>query len=140
MFRLEQIDKARQLGRTSARRQARRPVRGRAVAPVLDGAVRVMHVAAVVDDAWRELRGFIGRLEGVDGFETLEPGELGILGDILRTRSVSEISRARGVRRDSVDRRMSEIREKLGLENNRQLLSALAELRAAGPGRRDNPR
>lgn len=102
----------------------------------LDGIARAIERKGALDDAWRELRGFIGGRGSADGFETLGPGELGLLGELLRTRSVSAISRARGVRRDSVDRRMGAIREKLGLENNRQLLSALADLRAEAAGRR----
>jgi hypothetical protein len=52
-----------------------------------------------------------------------------LLAGLLHGFSRGQIAEALHVRRDSVDRRFGGIREKLGLENHHQLLSALAELK-----------
>jgi DNA-binding CsgD family transcriptional regulator len=52
-----------------------------------------------------------------------------LLSQLLNHRSRGDIAGDSGIRRDSVDKRLGSIREKLGLENHHQLLSALADLK-----------
>lgn len=105
----------------------------------LDGMARAIEDRRMLDEAWREICEFVGRHTGTGTIDSLRPADLGLLRDLLKRKSISEISQARSIRRDSVDRRMGAIRERLGLENHRQLLSALAELQAARPPQRKNP-
>lgn len=51
-----------------------------------------------------------------------------LLKKLLKSGTRSGIARELGIRRDSVDKRFGSIRERLGLENHHQLLSALADL------------
>lgn len=55
--------------------------------------------------------------------------DLRLLTALLKQQSLAEISETWDIRRDTLDKRLSSIREILGIENTRQLLSALAELR-----------
>lgn len=76
---------------------------------------------------WSILSSFVnGKIPATSG---LSPRDAGLLSSLLHGFSRSEIASNLSVRRDSVDRRFGGIREKLGLENHNQLLSALAELK-----------
>lgn len=84
-----------------------------------------------------ELGNYAGaRMGGMD-MDSLSATDLRLLGAILRRTSISEISARWQVRRDTLDKRLGGIRERFGMENNRQLLSAIAGLRPKGDGIRE---
>jgi len=58
----------------------------------------------------------------------LSPGEGRILAGLIRGESRAELAARLGSRRDSLDRRLGQLRERLGFENSAQLLRALAGL------------
>jgi len=95
---------------------------------------RVAEVERLERD-WQALCGFVNGRLPAGPVEGLRPADTRLLTQLLRKRTPAAIARELGVRRDTVDRRLGSIREQLGLENQRQLLSALAELGATcGPG------
>ena len=100
----------------------------------LDGIARAIEERQAMGRVWRELCAFAGGRTGIGPFNSLGDTDLRVLAGLLKRRSVSEISASWEVRRDTLDKRLGSIRERLGVENNRQLLSALAELRPAVPG------
>lgn len=85
-----------------------------------------------LEKTWRELCNLTGERVGSGAFDSLGGTDLMLLNRLLRRKSISEISDEWKVRRDTLDKRLGAIRERLGMENNRQLLSALAELRTTG--------
>lgn len=82
-----------------------------------------------LEKGWRALCGFVDARLGTGSASDLGAKDVILLDGILRSNSRSDIARHTGVRRDSVDKRLGSIRERLGLENHHQLLSALAELK-----------
>jgi hypothetical protein len=78
---------------------------------------------------WRSLCGFVDARLAAGPANSLGAQDLRLLTKLLESGTRSGIARDLGVRRDSVDKRLGSIRERLGLENHHQLLSALAELK-----------
>lgn len=56
-----------------------------------------------------------------------------LLSKLLKSPSRETVAGAMGTRQDTLDKRLGSIRERLGLENHHQLLSALADLRNNRP-------
>ncbi|TAE78438.1 MAG: hypothetical protein EAZ65_05680 [Verrucomicrobia bacterium] len=99
----------------------------------LDRIARAIDEKQTLERAWLRLCSIVGEQTGIGPIQSLGESELRLLTDLLQKKNISQISVARKIRRDTVDKRMASIRERLGLENNRQLLSALAELQTSGP-------
>ena len=78
---------------------------------------------------WRVLCGFVDARMDVGTVVSLGTQDVTLLSELLRSRKRSRIASDLGIRRDSVDKRLGSIRERLGLENHHQLLSALADLK-----------
>ncbi|MEO5716902.1 MAG: hypothetical protein ABIT37_25705 [Luteolibacter sp.] len=78
---------------------------------------------------WRVLCGFVDARMDAGTVLSLGTQDVTLLTELLRSRKRSRIASELGIRRDSVDKRLGSIRERLGLENHHQLLSALAELK-----------
>ena len=78
---------------------------------------------------WRSLCGFVDAKFSAGPASALDAQDVQVLDRLLKSRPRHEIARELGVRRDSVDKRLGSIRERLGLENHHQLLNALAELK-----------
>lgn len=98
----------------------------------LDRIARAVEERRMLAKAWMELCDFVGGRIGMGPFDSLGVMDLKVLAILLKGKSVAEISSICDVRRDTLDKRFGSIREKLGVESNRQLLSALAELRPPG--------
>ncbi|RYD19680.1 MAG: hypothetical protein EOP88_18050 [Verrucomicrobiaceae bacterium] len=86
----------------------------------------------MLDAAWKGLCGFIDPRLGAGSVESLGEQDGRVLAELLKSRPRDRIASEMGVRRDSLDKRLGAIRERLGLENHHQLLSALAALRDTG--------
>lgn len=82
-----------------------------------------------LEKSWRALCGFVDVRINAEPASSLTTGDVRLLTELLKSGTRGGIARAQGVRRDSVDKRLGSIRERLGLENHHQLLSALAELK-----------
>ena len=83
----------------------------------------------VLEKNWRSLCGFVDARLSVGPANTLGAQDVRLLEKLLKSGTRSAIARQMGIRRDSVDKQLGSIRERLGLENHHQLLSALAELK-----------
>lgn len=82
----------------------------------------------VLEKNWRSLCGFVDARITAGPANSLGAQDVRLLEKLLRSGTRSGIARELGIRRDSVDKRLGSIRERLGLENHHQLLSALADL------------
>ncbi|MCW1924499.1 hypothetical protein OKA05_18175 [Luteolibacter arcticus] len=82
-----------------------------------------------LDRAWQVLCGLVDSRLHTNTVRSLGARDAGLLAKLMKGRTVGVIARESGIRRDSVDKQLGVIRERLGLENHRQLLSALAELK-----------
>jgi len=82
-----------------------------------------------LDAAWKGLCGFVNPRMADSTVDSLGEKDGQLLAELLKSRSRGEIASGMGIRRDSLDKRLGGIRERLGLENHHQLLSALAALR-----------
>lgn len=78
---------------------------------------------------WRALCGFVDARITAGPASYLGAQDVQLLEKLLKSGTRSGIAREMGIRRDSVDKRLGSIRERLGLENHHQLLNALAELK-----------
>ena len=88
---------------------------------------------------WQALCGFVDAKITVGPANTMGAADVRLLSGMLQSGTRRGIARELGIRRDSVDKRLGSIRERLGLENHHQLLSAFAELKNdASPSRRDD--
>ncbi len=85
-----------------------------------------------LEKSWQSLCGFVDARITVGPASSLGAQDLRLLEMLLKSGTRSGIARELGIRRDSVDKRLGMIRERLGLENHHQLLSALAELKNPG--------
>lgn len=95
----------------------------------LGETARILQERDDLTQGWRRLCGFLDlRLPFGNADDLLEQDAV-VLAALLRSGSRTEITGRLGIRRDSLDKRLGSIREKLGLENHHQLLSVLAELR-----------
>lgn len=107
--------------------------------------LRLAHVARWVERKQR-LHGLLEHVTGMIG-ESLQLGSLAdfslrdvqMLEGLVRHGSISALARASGIRRDTVDKRLGAIRERLHLDHHRQLLSAFAELRQGRIAARPQP-
>lgn len=79
---------------------------------------------------WKTICGFIEPRAPELPLDSLGTKDLRLLTQLARGRSVTSIAGEAGLRRDTLAKRIGGIREALGLENQRQLLRALADLRA----------
>lgn len=82
-----------------------------------------------LEKSWRILCGFVDARMEAGAANSLGPNDITLLTALLRPAKRSRIARDLGIRRASVDKRLGSIRERLGLENHHQLLSALADLK-----------
>ena len=80
-------------------------------------------------ESWRALCGFVDARLPAESVATLGTRDVVLLSELLKSPSREAVARKMGTRRDTLDKRLGSIRERLGLENHQQLLSALAELR-----------
>ncbi len=85
-------------------------------------------------ESWRALCGFVDARLPAESVATLGTRDVVLLSELLKSPSRETVARKMGTRRDTLDKRLGSIRERLGLENHHQLLSALAELRNSSPG------
>lgn len=83
-----------------------------------------------LESAWKGLSEFVSPRMAGNAVESLGEKDGFLLAELLKSRPRGEIARSMGIRRDSLDKRLGTLRERLGLENHHQLLSALAALRA----------
>ena len=88
----------------------------------------------LLDTAWEGLCAFIDPRIDSGSVESLGEQDGRLLAELLKSRSRGSIAMDMGIRRDSLDKRLGAIRERLGLENHHQLLSALAALKNPGGG------
>ena len=77
---------------------------------------------------WQALCGFVDARITAGPATSLGAHDVRLLEMLVKSGTRSGIARELGIRRDSVDKRLGAIRERLGLENHHQLLSALADL------------
>jgi len=84
-----------------------------------------------LESGWIKLANFVSlKLEGAK-IDTLTQGDLMLVSDLMQKKSIAEIAASQRVQRNSIDKRLGSIRERLNLDNQRQLLSALAQIRSA---------
>lgn len=82
---------------------------------------------------WRRLSGLVDAQGSAGLANALGTQDVRLLAKLLKSGTRGGVARDLGIRRDSVDKRLGSIRERLGLENHYLLLSALAELKKPGP-------
>ncbi len=80
-------------------------------------------------ESWRALCGFVDARLPAESVAALGTRDVVLLSELLKSPSREAVARKMGTRQDTLDKRLGSIRERLGLENHHQLLSALAELR-----------
>jgi DNA-binding CsgD family transcriptional regulator len=90
---------------------------------------RTLQEREALMQGWRRLCGFLDLRLPFGNAGSLLDQDAVVLAALLRSGSRTEIANSLDIRRDSLDKRLGSIREKLGLENHHQLLSALADLR-----------
>jgi len=95
----------------------------------LDPLVRRVEQREHLQRAWNGLSDFVGSM-GSGELASLGDHQVRILSDLLHHPSRESIARLRGIRRDTLDKKLGVIRERLGLENHHQLLSALSDMHA----------
>ena len=78
---------------------------------------------------WHALCGFVDTRLAAESVTSLGTKDAVLMSSLLKTGKRHEIAVQMGIRRDSLDKQLGSIRERLGLENHLQLLSALAELK-----------
>jgi len=83
-----------------------------------------------LDAAWKRLCGFVDARMDVGSVKSLGEKDGRLLSELLKSRPREAIAAGMGIRRDSLDKRLGAIRERLGLENHHQLMRALADLRS----------
>ncbi|MFT3990467.1 MAG: hypothetical protein QM680_03560 [Luteolibacter sp.] len=83
-----------------------------------------------LEGSWKRLCQFVDAKWSAGSVKTLKLKDGLLLAELLGGKSRAEIAKESGIRVDSLDKRLGVIRECLGLENHRQLLRALAELKA----------
>jgi DNA-binding CsgD family transcriptional regulator len=81
-----------------------------------------------LEKSWQSLCEFVDARTTAGPAKSLGAQDVRLLELLLKSGTRSGIAREFGIRRDSVDKRLGTIRERLGLENHHQLLSALADL------------
>jgi DNA-binding CsgD family transcriptional regulator len=86
-------------------------------------------------ESWRALCGFVDARLPTDSVASLGTRDVVILSELLKSSSRQTIARKMGTRQDTLDKRLGSVRERLGLENHHQLLSALAELKSEASAR-----
>ncbi len=79
---------------------------------------------------WRALCGFVDARLPAGPASALGERDVVLLTELMKGDTPETIACHLGTRRDSVDKRLGAIRERLGLENRHQLLSAMAELKS----------
>jgi hypothetical protein len=99
----------------------------------LERISRMIEERQILEMTWNTLCAFAGSRAGVGPFDSLGITDLKLLAALIAKRRVSQISADWKIRRDTLDKRLGAIRERLGLENNQQLLSALSDLRTSSP-------
>jgi DNA-binding CsgD family transcriptional regulator len=82
-----------------------------------------------LENAWKGLCEFVNQRMANNSVASLGERDGYLLAELLKSRPRGQIAADMGIRRDSLDKRLGAIRERLGLENHHQLLSALAALR-----------
>jgi len=82
-----------------------------------------------IEMAWGALRTFLLAL-GAGALSSLGERHVRILSDLLLHPSREIIAQVRGIRRDTLDKKLGAIRNRLGFENHHQLMGSLASLHA----------
>lgn len=101
----------------------------------LDIIARGIEERQRLESVWKAMCGFVDVRVPALALNSLGTRDLRLIAQLARGRTVSSLARETGVRRDTVAKQLGGIRELLGLENQRQLLSMLADLRV---GRKPN--
>mgnify|MGYP000524101249 CR=1 FL=1 len=83
----------------------------------------------ILERNWQALCGFVDALVPAVHVSSLGAHDVKLLTRLLQPGTRNDIATDLRIRRDSVDKRLGSIRERLGLENHHQLLSALTELK-----------
>jgi hypothetical protein len=98
------------------------------------GAIcRRLDEASRLESAWKSLSAVLSSITGnpVRGSSAMLAAKEGkLLAGLIRGEPRSEIARALQWRRDTLDRQLGGLRERLGFENSSQLMQALAELKS----------
>lgn len=92
-----------------------------------------------LEAVWTELCSFVGKRSQMLPLGHIAASDLHLLTDFARGDSITSIAKAKGIRRDTLSKRVGMLREILGLENQRQLLGALADMRACANGKEALP-
>jgi len=80
-----------------------------------------------IEMAWTALRAFLVAM-GAGALASLGERQLRILSDLLFHPSRKSIALRHGIRRDTLDKKLAVIRERLGLENHHQLMGTLSSI------------
>ena len=99
----------------------------------LESVIRGIAARERLSDEWRALCGFVDARASGGSLSGLATKDVRLLRELMKRKPRGTIASEMGIRRDSVDKKLGAIRERLGLENHNQLLSALAELERAKP-------
>ncbi len=92
---------------------------------------RWIEIREELESGWIKLANFVSlKLEDAK-IDTLTQGDLKLVSDLIQKKSIAEIAAKQRVKRNSIDKRLGDIRERLNLDNQRQLLSALAQIRSS---------
>lgn len=97
----------------------------------LDLVSKQIYRRAKLEGVCHVIEGFIKEIIPNLDPEDITQSEWLLLGDIMDGRRLSDLPAYLGLRRDTLDKKLASIRSKFGVENHTQLLSVLAELRAA---------
>jgi hypothetical protein len=82
-----------------------------------------------IKQSWSSLRAFLITI-GAGTLTALGERQVRILSDLLLHPSRASIARFREIRRDTLDKKIGVIRERLGLENHHQLMGTLSSMQA----------
>lgn len=105
----------------------------------LDAIARGIEERQRLEALWKTVCGFVQQQVPALSLGSLGTGDLRLLSQLARGRTVSSLARETGTRRDTLAKRAGGIRDLLGLENQRQLLSMLADLREQRGRQRSAP-
>lgn len=86
-----------------------------------------------LEKAWRGFCECVGTSLMAESLASLTAGDLQLLAWLRQGLRINEIAEQKGIRRDTVDKRLRIIREHLGLESHNHLLTTLAELKNLDP-------
>ena len=90
---------------------------------------RAMEEWEELDSAMNRIHGFVGAATNLESNpRDLSVNEVNFLRGLIQGHDIATLARRNGIRRDSADRALGRLREKLGLESTRQILAVFREL------------